>query len=86
MSDGDGEYIAFADIDNGGGKLGDYINATERVAQKNNLLCVKMSEAIVFSKDEPYKYFKDGSHLTELGSILYARYLTEKIYGFYYSK
>lgn len=82
----DGEYIAFADIDNGGGKLGDYIDATERVAQKNNLLCVKMSEAIVFSKDEPYKYFKDGSHLTELGSILYAQYLTEKIYGFYYSK
>ncbi|MCR4775725.1 MAG: SGNH/GDSL hydrolase family protein [Saccharofermentans sp.] len=82
----DGEYIAFADIDNGGGKLADYIAAVERVAGREKLLCVKMSEAIVFSKDDPKRYFKDGSHLTAEGSRLYAEYLTEQIYGFYYSE
>lgn len=82
----DGEYVAFADIDNGGGKLNDYIDATERVAKDENLLCVNMSDVIAFSKDDPKKYFEDGSHLTELGRKIYAQYLTEKIYDFYYSK
>ena len=82
----DGEYIPFADIDNGGGKLADYIAAVERVADREKLLCVKMSEAIVFSKDDPTKYFKDGSHLTAEGSRIYAEYLTKQIYEYYYSK
>ena len=82
----DGEYIPFADIDNGGGKLADYIAAVERVADREKLLCVKMSEAIVFSKDDPMRYFKDGSHLTPEGSRLYAEYLTKQIYEYYYSK
>ena len=81
----DGEYIPFADIDNGGGKLADYIAAVERVADREKLLCVKMSEAIVFSKDDPMRYFKDGSHLTPEGSRLYAEYLTKQIYEYYYS-
>ena len=81
----DGEYITFADIDNGGGKLADYIAAVERVADREKLLCVKMSEAIVFSKDDPMRYFKDGSHLTPEGSRLYAEYLTKQIYEYYYS-
>ena len=82
----DGEYIPFADIDNGGGKLADYIAAVERVADREKLLCVKMSEAIVFSKDDPTKYFKDGSHLTAEGSRIYAEYLTKQIYEYYYLK
>lgn len=80
----DGEYVSFKEIDCGGGTLNDYIDAVEKVAQEENLLCVNMSEAIDFSKDEPFKYFEDGAHLTESGRLLYARYLTEKIYGYFY--
>ena len=69
----------------GGGKLGDYIDATERVAKNNDLLCVKMSDAIKFSQNEPMKFFADGSHLTELGRRMYAEYLADKMYRFYIS-
>jgi lysophospholipase L1-like esterase len=82
----DGKYVAFADIDNGGGKLSDYVDATERVAKEENLLCVNMNDVIAFTDDEPKKYFEDGSHLTELGRKIYAQYLTEKMYEYYYSK
>ena len=81
----EGEYVSSLETDCGGGTLSDFIDVVERVSQQENLLCVKMSEGIVFSKDEPLKYFEDGSHLTELGRMLYAQYLTEKIYEYYYS-
>lgn len=81
----DGKHVAETEIDDGGGKLGDYIDATERVAKDNGLLCVKMSDAIVFTQDEPEKFFADGSHLTETGRRMYAEYLAEKMYGTYVS-
>lgn len=77
----DGKYVPETEIDDGGGKLGNYIDATERVAKDNGLLCVKMSDAIVFTQDEPKKFFADGSHLTETGRRMYAEYLAEKMYG-----
>ncbi len=80
----DGEDVQFKDIDEGGGKLNDYIAAVERIAKDENLLCVNMNDVIAFSKDEPKKYFEDGAHLTELGRKIYAQYLTEKIYESYY--
>lgn len=79
----DGEYVQFKDIDEGGGKLNDYIDAVERIAKDENLLCVNMNDVISFSKDDPKKYFEDGAHLTELGRKIYAQYLTEKIYERY---
>jgi lysophospholipase L1-like esterase len=81
----DGEYVSPMEIDFGSGTLGDFIDVVERVAREEDLLCVNMSEVIVFSKDEPLKYFEDGSHLTESGRMLYAQYLAERIYGYYYS-
>lgn len=81
----DGKYVAETEIDDGGGKLGDYIDATERVAKNNDLLCVKMSDAIKFSQNEPMRFFADGSHLTELGRRMYAEYLADKMYRFYIS-
>lgn len=81
----DGEYVSIVDIDCGGGTIMDFIDTVEKVAQEEALFCVNMSEVIVFSKDEPLKYFEDGSHLTEYGRMVYAQYLTEQIYGRYYS-
>ena len=80
----DGEYYPVEDVDNGGGKRTEYVNAVESVAQKEGLLCIRMSEACVFSIDDPYKYFEDGSHLTDLGRKVYSEYLAEHIYDYYY--
>lgn len=80
----DGEYFPVEDVDNGGGKRTEYVNAVESVAQKEGLLCIRMSEACVFSIDDPYKYFEDGSHLTDLGRKVYSEYLAEHIYDYYY--
>ena len=81
----EGEYVSPLDIDFGGGKLGDFISTVEKVAGEEDLFCVNMSEVIVFSEDEPMKFFEDGSHLTEYGRMVYAQYLTEQIYDRYYS-
>ena len=81
----DGEYVSPFELDFGGGTLSEYISIVERIAQEEDLLCVNMNEVIVFSEDEPLKYFEDGSHLTEYGRLVYAQYLTEQIYDHYYS-
>ena len=63
-----------------------YTEAVERVAQKEDLLCIKMSDALPFSKDDPYEYFEDGSHLTDPGRKIYSEYLAEHIYDYYYGQ
>ena len=81
----DGEYVSPFELDFGGGTLGEYIRIVEEIAQEEDLLCVNMNEVIVFSEDDPLKYFEDGSHLTEYGRMVYTQYLTEQIYDHYYS-
>ena len=47
---------------------------------------IRMSDALPFSKDDPYEYFEDGSHLTDLGRKIYSEYLAEHIYDYYYGQ
>ena len=81
----DGEFIFSTDLDFGGGKLGDYVDAMKRVAEKEDVLCVDMLNVWTFREDDPTRYSEDGSHLTELGRRLYAEHLAESIYDYYYS-
>lgn len=81
----DGEFVFATDLDFGGGKLGDYVEAMKRVAGKEDVLCVDMLNVWTFREDDPTRYSEDGSHLTELGRRLYAEYLAKNIYDYYYA-
>ena len=81
----DGEYVFATELDFGGGKLGDYVDAMKRVAEKEDVLCVDMLDAWTFCEDDSTRYAEDGSHLTELGRRVYAEYLAKNIYDYYFA-
>ena len=81
----DGEYVFSTELDFGGGKLGDYVDAMKKVAEKEGILCVDMLDAWTFCEDDPTRYSEDGSHLTELGRRVYAEYLAKNIYDHYFA-
>ena len=81
----DGRYVFSTQTDNGGGKIGDYVEVIKRVAEKEDILWVNMLDAWTFCEDDPTRYSEDGSHLSELGRRIYAEYLAEHIYDYYYS-
>ena len=73
-----------SEADFGGGTLTDFSNAVRNVAGKEGLLFVDMMKGVPVSTERPREYVIDGSHLSDAGSQVYAEYLAEQIYEYYY--
>ena len=80
----DDRIILRSETDLGGGTLADFNNAVRNVAVKEGLLFVDMMKAVPVSIENPREYVIDGAHLSDAGSQVYAEYLTEQIYNYYY--
>jgi lysophospholipase L1-like esterase len=80
----DDRIILRSEAEIGGCTLKDFSNAVRNVAEKEGILWVDMMKGIPFSAETPREYVIDGAHLSDAGSQVYAEYLTEQIYNYYY--
>lgn len=83
MTEGD-KTVLRSETDLGGGTLVDFNNAVRNVAEKEDLLWVDMIKGLPVSRENPREYVADGVHLSDAGCKVYAEYLAEQMYNYYY--